>query len=151
MVNGAVANPLTPATLTTRSITPPALWSRENWRQPLLACPAEWVPECEPLVEIGIWWIGSLDEDPFDVDELGVLPHPDAHLSLQIQFVLRCERQASKRIVRAIAKFPRQRDDHESAPRPGRRDTVRQLEPVGSHGFQRMTELQFECPQIVPS
>src|SRR5258705_9348645 len=129
------------------SIGPAALQSGENWRQPLLACPAEWVPECEPLVEIRIRWIGSLDEDPFDVDELGVLPHPHPNLSLQIQLVLRCERQASKRIVRAFVKFPRQRNDHKPALRPGRRYTVRQLEPVGPHRFQRVPELQLECPQ----
>ena len=42
----------------------------------------------EPLVELGIRSIPSLQQYPFDVDELAVLPHPDPDLAVEIQLVL---------------------------------------------------------------
>src|ERR1700682_1338723 len=66
----------------------------EYRRQSLLASPAKWIIVRKPLGESGVGNVSAVQEQPLDVHELRVAPHPDADLSLQIELILGCERQA---------------------------------------------------------
>src|SRR5450756_841044 len=132
------------------SIGPPPKRSGENRREPLLARPSKWIAERQPLIEIRIRRIASLQKNPLNVDELAVLPHSDPDLSLHIELVLGCERETSHGVQCTVVKLARHWQDEKSASRPLRRHSVRQLEPVGAHRFQRQAQLQLESAQLVP-
>src|SRR5207248_7542282 len=76
--------------------------SSEDRRQPPLARATERIVVRQTLVELRERTVLALQQNPFDVDELRVPPHANAHLSLEIELVLRCHRQALERIECAL-------------------------------------------------
>src|SRR5712691_9688051 len=124
--------------------------SGENGQYPLLARSAKRIVVGEPAFEFQVHWIAPRQKNPFDVDELAVLPHSDPDLFLQVQLVLGRAGKTSQGVAGAVVKFPRYRHGEKPAACPLRRDSVRLLESIGAHSLQRQPQLQFEGAQGVP-
>src|SRR6266550_2685482 len=115
--------------------------SSENRGQPSLTGAPEWVVLSETLVELRERRVLALQENPFEVDELGVLPHPDSNLPLEIELVLRCDRQALECIECPLVKLSHHGHDQDTATRPRRRNPEGKLQPIASHCLQCLSDL----------
>src|SRR5437868_11703072 len=124
--------------------------SGEDRRQPPLARATERIVVRQTLVELRERTVLALQQNPFDVDELRVPPHANAHLSLEIELVLRCHRQALERIECALVKLPHHRNDEKSAPSARRSNPEGKLEAIGSYCFERPAKPLPEAAPVIP-
>src|ERR1700716_1835047 len=117
--------------------------------QSLLASPPKRIIVREPLFEIWIGEVSAVQEQPFDVHELAVAPHPHANLPLHVELILGSERQAPQGTQRAVAELARHGEHQKTSARAGGGHSVWQLESIAPDRLETKTNLLLERPELV--